>query len=128
MSEIKTINTEKAPAAIGPYSQAKQVNGFLYLSGQIPLHPVSAEMAEGLEAQVHQSCQNVKAILEEAGYGVEDVIKTTCFLADMQDFVAFNKIYETYFISKPSRSLVAVKTLPKNALVEIEAIAYKEKL
>lgn len=124
--EIKNIVTEYAPQAIGPYSQAKQVQGFLYLSGQIPLDPKTQTMVVGIEAQVHQSCLNIKAVLEAAGYGFEHVVKTTCFLSDMEHFAAFNAIYAEYFTSKPARSLVAVKTLPKNALVEIEVVAYKE--
>ena len=121
---MKIISTDKAPAAIGPYSQAYKVNGFLFTSGQIPLDPatgtiVGTEIAE----QAEQSCKNIGAILEAAGLDFSKVVKTVCFLADMGDFAAFNAVYEKYFVSKPARSCVAVKTLPKNVLCEIEAIA-----
>ena len=120
---MKIIATEKAPAAIGPYSQAYEVNGFLFTSGQIPLDPatgaiVGTEIAE----QAEQSCRNIGAILEAAGLDFSKVVKTVCFLADMGDFATFNAVYEKYFVSKPARSCVAVKTLPKNVLCEIEAI------
>ena len=120
---MKIIYTENAPAAIGPYSQAFEVNGFVYTSGQIPVNPADGSTPEGITAQAEQSCKNVGAILEAAGIGFEKVFKTTCFLADMGDFVAFNEVYSKYFISKPARSCVAVKTLPKGVLCEIEAIA-----
>ena len=120
---MKVISTTNAPGAIGPYSQGFIVNGFVYTSGQIPVNPVSGEVPEGIAAQAEQSCRNVGAILEEAGSGFEKVFKTTCFLADMGDFAAFNEVYARYFISKPARSCVAVKTLPKGVLCEIEAIA-----
>ncbi len=121
---MKTISTTKAPAAIGPYSQAKLVNGMLYVSGQIPVDPATGEVAgPDINAQAEQSMKNVGAILEEAGTSFENVVKTTCFIADMADFAAFNSIYEKYFTSKPARSCVAVKTLPKNVLCEVEAIA-----
>ena len=120
---MKIIYTENAPAAIGPYSQAFEVNGFVYTSGQIPVNPADGSTPEGITAQAEQSCKNVGAILEAAGIGFEKVFKTTCFLADMGDFAAFNEVYSKYFISKPARSCVAVKTLPKNVLCEIEAIA-----
>ena len=119
------LNTEKAPGAIGPYSQGYEVNGFVFTSGQIPVDPVSGGIPEGITAQAEQSCKNVGAILEAAGTGFEKVFKTTCFLADMADFAAFNEVYAKYFISKPARSCVAVKTLPKGVLCEIEAIAVK---
>lgn len=122
---IDTISTEKAPAAIGPYSQAKEASGFIFASGQIPVDPASGTMPEGIEAQAEQSCRNVKAILEAAGCGMENVIKTTCFLADIADFAAFNAVYEKYFISKPARSCVAVKDIPKGALCEIEVTAVR---
>ena len=122
---MKIIYTENAPAAIGPYSQAFEVNGFVYTSGQIPVNPADGSTPEGITAQAEQSCKNVGAILEAAGIGFEKVFKTTCFLADMGDFAAFNEVYSKYFISKPARSCVAVKTLPKNVLCEIEAIAAK---
>lgn len=120
---MKIIYTENAPAAIGPYSQAFEVNGFVYTSGQIPVNPADGSTPEGITAQAEQSCKNVGAILEAAGIGFEKVFKTTCFLADMGDFAAFNEVYSKYFISKPARSCVAVKTLPKGVLCEIEAIA-----
>ena len=121
----KQITTEKAPAAIGPYSQGYEVNGFVYTSGQIPVNPADGTIPEGIQAQAHQSCKNVGAILEAAGLSYENVFKTTCFLANMEDFAAFNAVYEQYFISKPARSCVAVKDLPKGVLCEVEAIAAK---
>ena len=123
---MKMINTEKAPGAIGPYSQGFEVNGIVYTSGQIPVDPENGQVPEGIAAQAEQSCQNVGAILEAAGTGFEKIFKTTCFLADMGDFAAFNEVYARYFISKPARSCVAVKTLPKGVLCEIEAIAVKK--
>lgn len=121
------IHTDKAPAALGPYSQAIKVNGMLFTSGQIPIDPVSgAIVAGGIKEQAEQVCKNLKAVLEEAGTSFEKVIKTTCFLADMGDFGAFNEVYGGYFTEKPARSCVAVKTLPKNVLVEIECIAVCE--
>ena len=121
---MEKVNSAKAPAAIGPYSHAyKTRNGLVFTSGQIPANPDGSPMAEGIEAQAEQSCRNVSAVLEAAGTDLTHVIKTTCFLADMADFAAFNKVYETYFTSKPARSCVAVKTLPAGALCEIEAIA-----
>ena len=122
---MKIIQTDKAPAAIGPYSQGMEANGFVYTSGQIAIDPVSGAIPEGITAQAEQSCRNVGAVLEAGGVGFENVIKTTCFLADMADFAAFNEVYAKYFISKPACSCVAVKTLPKNVLCEIEAIASK---
>ena len=122
---MKIIETTKAPGAIGPYSQGYIANGFVYTSGQIPVGPVSGEIPEGITAQAERSCKNVGAILEAAGVGFEQVFKTTCFLADMADFAAFNEIYAKYFVSKPARSCVAVKRLPKGVLCEIEAIAAK---
>ena len=122
---MKIIYTENAPAAIGPYSQAFEVNGFVYTSGQIPVNPADGSTPEGIAAQAEQSCKNVGTILEAAGVGFEKVFKTTCFLADMGDFATFNEVYSKYFISKPARSCVAVKTLPKGVLCEIEAIAVK---
>lgn len=117
------LETTKAPGAIGPYSQGYAVNGFVFTSGQIPVDPVSGQIPEGIAAQADQSCRNVGAILEAAGSGFGKVIKTTCFLADMGDFAAFNEVYAKYFVSKPARSCVAVKALPKGVLCEIEAIA-----
>ena len=122
---MKTIETAKAPAAIGPYSQAYEINGVLYTSGQIPIDPDSGSIPKGIAEQAEQSCKNVGAILEAAGLGFENVFKTTCYLADMGDFAAFNEAYARYFISKPARSCIAVKTLPKNVLCEIEVIAVK---
>ena len=120
---MEVISTDKAPGAIGPYSQAFKVNGMVYTSGQIPVDPDSGAVPEGIAAQAEQSCKNVGAILEAAGSGFNKVFKSTCFLADMGDFAAFNEVYAKYFTSKPARSCVAVKTLPKGVLCEIEAIA-----
>jgi len=123
---MKIISTIHAPAAIGPYSQGYEAGGFVYTSGQIPVNPADGSVPEGITAQAHQSCKNVGAVLNAAGVGFEQVFKTTCFLADMADFAAFNAVYEAYFVSKPARSCVAVKQLPKGVLCEIEAIAEKE--
>ena len=120
---MTVVETTKAPGAIGPYSQGYVVNGFVYTSGQISVDPVSGQIPEGIAAQADQSCRNVGAILEAAGSGFDKVFKTTCFLADMSDFAAFNEVYAKYFVSKPARSCVAVKSLPKGVLCEIEAIA-----
>lgn len=120
MRKIKTIN---APQAIGPYSQGYKVNGLVYTSGQIAIDPQTSAIPEGIVAQTHQSCKNIGAILEAAGSDFSKVFKTTCFLADMGDFVEFNQVYALYFTSKPARSCVAVKSLPKGVLCEIEAIA-----
>lgn len=121
---MKTVETVYAPAAIGPYSQAKVANGLIYVSGQLPVDPTTGLSAgETIEQQAEQSAKNVKAILEAAGSNLDKVIKTTCFLADMSDFAAFNQVYELYFTSKPARSCVAVKALPKEVLCEVEAIA-----
>ncbi|MDO5409888.1 MAG: RidA family protein [Lachnospiraceae bacterium] len=122
---MNVIDTKKAPGAIGPYSQGFEVNGIVYTSGQIPVNPENGEVPEGIAAQAEQSCKNVGAILEAAGSNFEKVFKTTCFLADMGDFTAFNEVYAKYFVSKPARSCVAVKTLPKGVLCEIEASAVK---
>ena len=122
---MKIISTTNAPAAIGPYSQGYEVNGLVYTSGQIPVDPATGNVPEGIAAQAEQSCKNVGAVLEAGGVSFEKVFKTTCFLADMGDFAAFNEVYAKYFISKPARSCVAVKTLPKGVLCEIEAIAEK---
>ena len=120
---MKIISTEKAPGAIGPYSQGYTAGGFVYTSGQIPVNPADGTVPAGIAAQTEQSCRNVGAILEAAGVGYDKVIKTTCFLADIADFAAFNEVYAKYFTSKPARSCVAVKDLPKGVLCEIEAIA-----
>ncbi len=121
---MKVTSTPNAPAAIGPYSQAISAGGFLFTSGQVALMPGTGEIAGAtIEEQAHRCCQNLKAVLEANGLGFEDVVKTTCFLADMGDFAAFNAVYAEYFTGKPARSCVAVKTLPKNLLCEIEVIA-----
>ena len=122
---MKILETKKAPGAIGPYSQGIEVNGLVFTSGQIPVDPATGVVAEGIAAQAEQSCKNVGGILEAAGVGFENVIKTTCFLADIADFAAFNEVYAKYFVSKPARSCVAVKDLPKGVLCVVEAIAAK---
>lgn len=123
---MKTIHTDKAPAAIGPYSQAIEVNGFIYASGQIPIVPEKGEItAKTIEDQTEQAINNIKAVLSAAGSDISNVVKTTCFLASMNDFAKFNEIYGKYFTSKPARSCVEVSALPKGALVEIEVIAVK---
>lgn len=122
---MNIIATDKAPGAIGPYSQGYEVNGVIYTSGQIPVNPATGEIPEGIAAQADQSCKNVGAILEAAGSGFDKVFKTTCFLAEITDFAAFNEVYAKYFTSKPARSCVAVKDLPKGVLCEVEAIAVK---
>ena len=122
---MNIIETKKAPGAIGPYSQGWEVNGFIFTSGQIPVDPASGAVPEGIAAQAEQSCKNVGAILEAAGTDLTRVVKTTCFLADMGDFAPFNEVYARYFTSKPARSCVAVKDLPRGVLCEIEAIAVK---
>lgn len=122
---MKPIATPNAPGAIGPYSQGYEFGNLVMTSGQIPVDPATGAMPEGIEAQAHQSCKNVAAILEAAGSDISKVVKTTCFLADINDFAAFNAVYAEYFTSKPARSCVAVKDVPKGALCEIEAIAVK---
>ena len=122
---MNIIATEKAPGAIGPYSQGYEVNGMVFTSGQIPVDPATGNIPEGISAQAEQSCKNVGAILEAAGSGYDKVVKTTCFLAEIADFAAFNEVYAKYFVSKPARSCVAVKDLPKGVLCEVEAIAVK---
>lgn len=125
MSELKKIATSNAPAAIGPYSQAIIVDKMLYSSGQIPLSPETGEIVgSNITQQCEQVIKNVGAVLEAAGVDYTKVVKTTAFLADMADFAEFNKVYEKYFTEKPARSCVAVKTLPKEVLCEIEVIAY----
>lgn len=119
------LETKNAPGAIGPYSQGFEANGFVITSGQIPVDPATGAVPEGIAAQTEQSCKNVGAILEAAGTGFDRVIKTTCFLADMGDFAAFNEVYAKFFTSRPARSCVAVKALPKSVACEIEAIAVK---
>ncbi len=121
---MKTVSTDKAPAAIGPYSQAKIVGGLVFTSGQIPVNPATGIVeANDIAGQTEQSCKNVKALLEAAGSSIDKVVKTVCFLADIKDFAAFNAVYAKYFTSSPARSCVAVKDIPKGCLVEIEAIA-----
>ena len=123
--EKKVIDTTNAPGAIGPYSQAWAVGDFVFASGQIPVNPATGEIPAGIAAQTEQSCKNVAAIMEAAGVTMDNVVKTTCFLADIADFTAFNEVYAKYFTSKPARSCVAVKDLPKGVLCEVEAIAAK---
>ena len=123
---MKTIiSTEKAPAAIGPYSQAIDTGNTLYQSGMLGVDPATGVLAEGIVEQTKQIIKNIDNLLKAAGYSKDDVVKTTCFIADMGDFATFNEIYGAYFTSKPARSCVAVKTLPKNALAEVEVIAVK---
>ena len=124
---MKVVATEKAPKALGPYSQGYVHNGIFYSAGQIPINPATdAIEAETIEEQADQVCRNLGAVLEAAGTSYENVLKTTCFLADMGDFAAFNEVYAKYFTSKPARSCVAVKTLPKGVLCEVELIAAVE--
>lgn len=121
---METIYTKNAPDAIGPYSQAKVVNGLVFTSGQIAIDPATGNVdADTIEGQTEQVCRNLKNLLEAAGSSLDKAVKTVCFLADMGDFGAFNEVYGKYFTSKPARSCVAVKTLPKNVLVEVEVIA-----
>ena len=121
---MKYVQTEHAPAAIGPYSQALVAGGLVFTSGQIPLDPATGAVVEGgVEAQAEQVMKNLAAVLEEAGSGLDKAVKTTCFLADMNDFAAFNEVYARYFTGKPARSCVAVRQLPKSVLVEVEVIA-----
>lgn len=121
---MKMISTEKAPSAIGPYSQAMEVNGLVFTSGQIPINPATGEIeAKTIEEQAEQVMKNLGEVLKAVGSSYEKTVKTTCFLADMNDFGAFNEVYGKYFTGKPARSCVAVKTLPKNVLCEVEAIA-----
>ncbi len=121
---MKTVSTDKAPAAIGPYSQAQIVNGLVYTSGQIPLIPETGAMAQGVEAQAHQVFKNLSELLKAAGTGLDKVIKTTVFIKDMDDFAVINGVYGQYFSQPyPARSCVEVARLPKDALIECEAIA-----
>ena len=123
----RKVHTENAPAAIGPYSQAVVVGNLVFCSGQIPLDPeTGALVGSGITEQTHRVCQNLKAVLEAAGATLESAVKTVCFLQDMADFAAFNQVYAQYFTEKPARSCVAVKDLPKGALVEVEVIAQVE--
>lgn len=124
---LTKISTEKAPAAIGPYSQAISTGTMLYTSGQLGINPANGELeGNDITAQAEQVMKNLGAVLEEAGTSFDNIVKTTCFLADMADFAAFNAVYSKYITSAPARSCVAVKTLPKNALVEVEAVAVIE--
>lgn len=124
---MKVVYTDKAPAAIGPYSQAIIMNSILFTSGQIPVDPATGEISgDTIEAQAEQVMKNLGEVLKEAGTSFEKAVKTTCFLADMGDFAKFNEVYAKYFVSKPARSCVAVKTLPKNVLCEVEVIAAVE--
>ena len=123
---MKIVATEKAPKALGPYSQGYVHNGVLYTAGQIAINPeVNDVEATTIEAQTEQVCKNLGEVLKEAGTSFDKVLKTTCFLADMSDFAAFNEVYGKYFTSKPARSCVEVARLPKDGVIEIEAIAYK---
>lgn len=123
---MKVIATEKAPAAIGPYSQAMEVGNLVFTSGQIPINPEDGQLVQGdIAQQAEQVMKNLGEVLEAAGCSYENAVKTTCFLADMDDFAAFNQVYGKYFTGKPARSCVAVKTLPKNVLCEVEVIAEK---
>lgn len=125
---MQVVYTDKAPAAIGPYSQAIILNGVLFTSGQIPVNPATGEIAgDTIEEQAEQVMKNLGEVLKEAGSSFENAVKTTCFLADMGDFAAFNEVYARYFVNKPARSCVAVKSLPKNVLCEVEVIAAVEK-
>ena len=124
---MKIIHTDKAPAAVGPYSQAVEIQGIIYISGQIAINPAQGKIiAEDIEGQAEQCCKNIGAILNEVGLNFEHVVKTTCFLADIANFKRFNSIYEKYFISRPARSCVAVKDLPASALCEIEVVVSKQ--
>lgn len=120
---MKIIQTDKAPGAIGPYSQGYCVNGLVFTAGQIAVDPATGEIPAGIAAQTHRSCQNIGAVLQAAGTDFSKVVKTTCFLTDMADFAEFNQVYAQYFTSRPARSCVAVKSLPQGVLCEIEAIA-----
>lgn len=120
------IHTENAPAAIGPYSQAVAVGDLVFTSGQIALDPKTGMLTDGdIKAQTHRVCKNLEAVLEAAGSSLKNVVKTTCFLCDMADFAKFNEVYGEYFTDKPARSCVAVRSLPKGAMVEIEAVAQR---
>lgn len=123
---LEYVTTERAPAAIGPYSQAVKAGGFLYLSGVMPINPETNALVESnITSQARQIMQNIDRVLEAAGYSQKDVVKTTCFLSDIGNFTAFNEVYGGYFTSKPARSCVAVKDLPKGALAEVEVVAYR---
>ena len=122
----KIIATPEAPAAIGPYSQAIEANGMLFISGQIPMDPGTGEIVSGdISVQTEQVIQNLAAILKAAGFSLQDVVKTTCYLSNMNDFQQFNEVYARYFTQKPARATVEVSRLPRNVMVEVEAIAVK---
>lgn len=124
---MQPIQTSGAPAAVGPYTQAIRAGQFIYLSGQIPLDPVGGRMVgEDVSAQTEQIAKNIAAVLKAAGSSFDKVVKTTCFLTDMADFAAFNEVYAKYFVTRPARSCVAVRQLPKGALAEIEVVALAE--
>ena len=124
---MEKVYTKNAPEAIGPYSQAQKMGNFVFTSGQIPINPATGNIeAQGITEQTEQACKNLAAVLEAAGTTLTNVVKTTCFLSEMSDFAAFNEVYAKYFTGKPARSCVAVKTLPKNVLCEVEAIAIIE--
>lgn len=123
---LEYVSSPKAPAAIGPYSQAVKAGGFLYLSGMMPIDPATGALAPNeIQAQAEQIIRNIDGLLTDAGYSEADVVKTTCFLSDIANFGAFNEVYARYFVHKPARSCFAVKDLPKGALVEVEVVAYK---
>lgn len=123
---MEKISTDKAPKAIGPYSQGMITSDLVFTSGQVPIVPETGKIeGKTIEEQAEQACKNVEAVLQAAGVGMESVVKTTCLLANIEDFAAFNAVYEKYFVSKPARSCFAVKALPAGAMVEIEAIAEK---
>lgn len=123
---MKAVHTDQAPAAVGPYEQAIQLDSFLFASGQIPLNPETGALAgPSMDEQAQQVMENIAAVLESAGMGFEHVVKTTCFLTDMNDFVPFNEVYARYFTGKPARSCVSVRELPKGARCEVEFIAHK---
>ena len=123
IKSMEVVSTNNAPAAIGPYSQAIKVGNLVFCSGQIPVDPATGNVPETVAEQAEQSCRNVKALVEAAGSSMEKVLKTTCFLSDINDFAAFNEVYAKYFVSNPARSCVAVKDIPKGVKCEIEAIA-----
>ena len=124
MNELKKVATEKAPQAIGPYSQAVVCQNLVFTSGQIPLNPETGMLeGENISEQTHRVCQNLKAVLEASGASLETAVKTVCYLANISDFSEFNEVYAQYFTEKPARSCVAVKQLPKGALVEVEVVA-----
>lgn len=122
---MKIIHTDKAPAAVGPYSQGYEANGFVFTSGMLGLDPATGTLPEGMEAQAANAFRNIEAILKAAGLSLDNVVKTTCYLSDMADFAVFNEVYATYFKSKPARSCLAAKGLPKGALCEVEAVAVR---